>query len=139
VLAPLGKIYYDYAKLDPARLNWQPASAGISPVTAIFVDISVKNSVISRNGYQTVTVSVKDQRGKEVSGAAVTLVIKSPGGAQQVVSLPITDAKGKSVYSFNIGPALPGNVINFEATASYPVSLIVLTANDRTSCMVWFF
>ncbi len=136
-LAALGKIYYDYAKLDPARLVWQPESAAApTAVTAIFVDVSLKNSVVSRNSQQTVTVSVTDQRGLEVNGAVVALVIKYPGGTQQTITMPATNAKGRSEYVFNIGSVSPGSVINFEALVNYPG----VTANsDRTSCMVWFF
>lgn len=132
-LAPLGVIYYDYARLDPARLKANPVSAYYKPV-ALKLRASVLSPVVAPGAVQTGYLHVSDQLGNPLAGAAVTLIVRDPEGKASH-TLPPTNANGITVYSFPVSQAKAGTVVSME----FVVILQGIVARTRTSYMVWFY
>lgn len=139
-LAPLGEIFYKWARLDIGRLDpYNTAnSAGINngplvSVTALQPRASVFNPVAVANGPQTAFVYVVDQLNRPVNSAAVTLVLRYPD-RDETFTLPPTSATGTSYQTFVVPQVIPGNIISMEFIISYNG----LFAQTRTSYMVWY-
>jgi hypothetical protein len=131
VLAPLGQIYCDYAKLDCGR---RPGSFGLGSLSAIRARASVLKSNLPDGDRQTGFVYVTDQSGKPLSGAGVTLVVHYPHGDQAFTLRP-TNANGITAVSFVVGPAKPGALINMEFIIYYSA----LVTRTRTSFLLWHY
>jgi hypothetical protein len=138
-LAALGQIYFDYAEIDRRLLEARPDTASPGTARPAVTSVSAKGTVlvplVSPNGLQTGMVHVSDQLKKGLSNAAVTMVVYFAAGKQSF-SLPPTDAKGNSAFSFNVGAARAGDVVKLEFIVSYPGLNSITT---RTSYMVWFY
>jgi hypothetical protein len=134
-LAHLGQIYYDFAQLDRNRLLAKPDSAGFGNVTSIRARASVLDAVVPGGSSQTAYIYVTNQLNKPLSGVAVTLIVHYPAGDKSF-TLPPTDDKGATFFSFEVGKAVPGTIISMEFLVDYPG---LSQVRERTSYMVWFY
>jgi hypothetical protein len=134
-IAPLGRLYYDWAKLDPSRLAPHgPPDGQPGAVTTLYTKGSVLNAVVASTATQTAYVFVKDQLNNAINGAAVTLIIHFPD-QDQSYTLPPTNAKGITFQTFLAGKAVkPGITVSMEFIVAYNG----LMARTRTSYMVWY-
>lgn len=132
--APLGQIYYEFARLDPQRLRPAPPQAGGAPqVVRLFARGTVADAVIARNATQTAHVWVTDQLGNPLNGASVTLIVHYPTGDQPFV-MPLTDGRGTTSISFPAGRFAAGTFISLNFLVTYPG----VSTSTRSSYLLWF-
>jgi hypothetical protein len=108
-------------------------STPLPSVTAVDVSASVKYAITGREGYQTVYVHVTDQRGRNLSGAQVSLVAHYTT-EDRVFSAPPSDMTGYTQQTFSVGDPLPGYIIVIDVTVTYGS----LTAATQTSFLPWW-
>lgn len=134
VLAPLGRIYYEWAKLDPSRLQPHPPNDGqLGSITTLYAKGSVLKPVVNTTATQTAYVLVKDQLNNAINGAAVTLIVHFPG-QDKSFTLPPTNSKGTTFQTFPGGQIKPGTTVSMEFIVAYNG----LVARTRTSYLVWY-
>jgi hypothetical protein len=133
-LAPLGKLYYNYAGFDTTRFDPVGAAAHLGLITTLHARASVFKPVAVANDSQTAFVFVTDQFGRPLSGVAVNLIVYFPQG-QQSFNLPPTNAGGTSFQAFALAKVDPGTIVPMAFVMSYPGLADSLT---RTSCMIWY-
>lgn len=135
-LAPLGRMHFDFAKLDPNLLN-PPQGDNIpspaSTVTKLQAVASVLDPVAASGTLQVGFVQVRDQVNVAVENAAVTLIIHYPQGDEKFM-LPRTNANGSSYHTFTVKAVAPGKIVPME----YIVTYNNLTTKTKASFMVWF-
>ncbi len=134
-VAPLGRIYRDEKKLNPA--DEIPETGGNSLSVAVVqlrARATVADSVVKRGATQAVYVTVTNQLNQPLQGALVTATIHYPTGPQSL-PLPPTDSRGTTTLSFNAGRFPPGTVVAIEVQASYQG----LTTKVPTSYLLWFY
>lgn len=127
-LTDLGLQAFDYFREDNDRRD----IARPVTVTQVSVRASVKLPVTGLDGAQTVYAVVTDQLSRPLPGAQVTVVVHLPGG-DQVITLPLTDEKGRASANFTFQGARLGETVAIEASADY----LNLTSNTRTSFLPW--
>lgn len=137
--ASVGQIYYDFAHLDRGRLR--PVEPFAAPaegayLTSLRATANLSNAVVARGGTQTVTVIVQDQLGRPVPGADVTLTVYFPTGPQKF-GLPVTNADGRTDFSFPAGKFRAGTVVAIHATIN--LYNLHLQTETRTSYLMWYF
>jgi hypothetical protein len=141
-------------KLDSTLLNPQPPPAILTtptpsstsaisaptdtptplpPVTAIDVSASVKHAITGREGYQTISIYVTDQRGRGLPGAQVSFVAHYTTG-DRAFPAPPTDTNGYTHHIFSVDNPLPGYIIVIDVTVTYGR----LTATTQTSFLPWW-
>ncbi len=137
--AMLGKIYYEFAGLDPSRLKPVPEKGdpGIRETPRpleVFAYPSVKDAIVARGAMQTAYIVVTDQLLQPLKGAAVTLVVHFPSG-DQTFTMPATDAKGTSTFTFPAGKFTPGTIVSME----YIITIHGLSKTTRFSYLLWHY
>ncbi len=132
--AALGTIYYDWARLDPARLRPTVVSAQARAVTTLRMSASVDDPFAPAGGTQRVFVQLSDQLGQPAANVAVQMIVHTPDG-DQAYTLPATDARGTTALTFLTGRYPAGVTINLELIASANG----LTATTRTSYLIWYY
>ena len=142
IVAALGEIYFDYAKLPKSLLAPVPDINALQPpkasaiVTGIFARSSVLNAITRQGGSQTGYVYVYDQLNQPISGASVTLVVKYPApGKSETFVLPPTNSQGITFRSFPVGLVKPGQMVVMEFYITYNNT----TITSRTSYMMWYY
>lgn len=133
-LAPLGQIYFDYAELDRGLLHPPPQTAINGTVTDLSLSASVTQAIIAQGGSQQIYVLVRDQLGRRISGAAVTLVAEFPSGPVPY-TLPPTDTNGTTTFTFPAGNNAAGTTVQLRVIVDYAG----MNRETRTSYMLWFF
>jgi hypothetical protein len=136
-LAPLGLIYYRYARLDESRLYSGTGSTSYDAIDAarvatVAARASVFNPVIVAKGQQTVFVYVTDHLGTPLGNAGVTLVVHYPD-LDRTFQLPPTSASGTSFQTFVVPEVGAGTVIAMD----FIVTHNGLFGSTKTSYMVW--
>ena len=98
----------------------QPAAV-TSKITALQATASVRNAFTSRGDRQTVWVYVYDQNDEPVEGAAVQLVIHYSTGDRVIEArdIPLTDKKGHTQKTFDLGEPTPGQLVVIDANVTY--------------------
>jgi hypothetical protein len=132
-LGELGQVYAT-TRLPSSVL--QPPSDQITPaaqVTAIRTIASLRWTISKPTGQQTLYVYVLDQRGRPVSGAAVSAVVRFPTGDKKV-TLGATDADGHTQAAFDLGKLAAGQSVVVHVQASWAA----LVADTQTSFFVWW-
>jgi hypothetical protein len=132
-LGELGQVYAT-TRLPPSVL--QPPSDQITTaaqVTAIRAIASLRWAVSKPAGQQTLHVYVLDQRGRPVSGAAVSAVVSFPTGDKNVTLGP-TDVDGHTQAAFGLGQLAAGQSVVVHVQASWAM----FVADTQTSFFVWW-
>jgi hypothetical protein len=135
-LAPLGEIYYKWAKLDPRGLEPQlPIDSRIHPAVSksIKARAAVLEGAVPPGGTQAAYVRAVDQLNRPLANAAVTLIIHYPSGDKSFTLSP-TDTQGVTMQFFNAGNAAVGTIIAMEFIVSSPGLEPVWAP---TSYMIW--
>ncbi len=152
-LSPLGELYFSLQGEDPALLDPRPPSnnAPAFSVTSLQVLISVEHLTLHQNESQTIYITVLDQIGQPVTGAAVQVDLcwlddhadVSPEaqtvttvGALGEKCVPVgevwTDAEGRGTVK-TVAPATMGHIeieVQVEAQG--------VTAHGKSSFRVWW-
>ncbi len=139
----LGEMWIDlhpnlYEYIKPAR-PWAPGTEPVAAtlkITALQVAASVRNAFTSRGDRQTVWVYVYDQNDEPVEGAAVQLVIHYSTGDRVIEArdIPLTDEKGHTQKTFDLGEPAPGRLVVIDANVTYND----LTTQAQTSFFPWW-
>jgi hypothetical protein len=133
-LEPLGSMYFNGAGFDPTLLDPVGAAGHLGQVTTLYARASVFKPTAVAKTSQTAFVFVTDQFGRPVSGAAVTLIVYLPQGAQTFNLLP-TNAGGTTFQGFALANVDPGAIVPMSFVLSYPGLADTVT---RTSCMILY-
>ncbi len=136
VVAPLGKIFYQWARLDPRRVEPNNLTAGIDPQqppTAILARGSVFLASAAAGETQVAFVNVNNQLNAPLGGAAVTLVVHYPDHDESF-QLPPTSASGVTFQTFIVPPTKAGAVVSME----FIITHSGLFGETRTSYMIWY-
>lgn len=132
----LGELGQVYATIRLPSSVLQPPSDQITPaaqVTAIRTIASLRWAISKPTGQQTLHVYVLDQRGRPMSGAAVSAVVSFPTGDKNVTLGP-TDADGHTQVVFDLGKLAAGQSVVVHVQASWAA----LVADTQTSFFVWW-
>jgi hypothetical protein len=137
-LADLGSIDFDFlaaqGKVDPALKKPVAAPGIIGDVPlSLKVSATMKQTVTSQRGSQTLYVYVTDQKNMPVKGAEVEFSLRDASGAQ-TFAMPRTDANGFTSYTFDVGAFRPAQSVFVSVMAASNG----VTGTDRTSFFTWF-
>lgn len=135
-VAPLGLIYYRWAKLDESRLMAGNRTATINAEqapTAILARASVFQASPFVGDNQVAFVYVNNQFGAPLAGAAVTLIVHY-ADHDTSYQLPPTSAAGTTFQTFQVESSPAGYVVALE----FIVTHSGLFSDARTSFMIWY-
>ena len=132
--AELGTIYYDWARLDPARLRPDTGYAQQGTITTLRMSAAVDDPFAPAGGTQRVFVQITDQLGQPTANVSVQMIVHAPDG-DQAYTLPPTNARGVTALTFLAGQYAAGTTVNLELLASASG----MTASTRTSYLIWYY
>lgn len=136
VVADLGYEYFFTNKEDPSRLEPQPnarnsAIAGIVELNARAVPME---AVTTRNGSQTISIHVTDQRRIAVAGVQAVLIVRMPSGEEnRYIVNKLTDANGLTYFTFPYASRDIGL-----AEIQVDITRDGLQASTKTSFRIWW-
>ncbi len=133
-IAPLGSIYYDWARLDPKLLRPNVVAAQAGAIKTLRMNASVDDPFAPAGGTQRVFVQVTDQLGQPAANVAVQMIVHAPDGDTAYTLAP-TDARGVTALTFLAGKYAAGTTINLELIASASG----LTSTTRASYLIWYY
>lgn len=135
-VAPLGLIYYRWARLDIIRLTTKNNPANINSLQAPTV-IQARASVFlaspAAGDTQVVFVNVTNQLNVPVGGAAVTLIVHYPD-RDETFQLPPTSASGTSFQTFVVPSVAAGTIVSMD----FIIAHSGIFGDTRTSYMIWY-
>ncbi|MCC7358259.1 MAG: hypothetical protein IT317_02210 [Anaerolineales bacterium] len=133
-VAPLGLIYYRWAKLDESRLLAPDRFAQFNNApTAILARASVFQASPFVGDDQVAFINVTDQLGRPLADAAVTLIVRY-ADHDTAYQLPPTSASGTTFQTFTVEDSPAG----FTVALQFIVTHAGLFSDTRTSFMIWY-
>lgn len=134
-VAPLGLIYYRWARLDLSRLtnSNNPASIDSLQATRLRASASVFLASPAVGDTQVAFVNVTNQLNVPVGGAAVTLIVHYPDH-DETFQLPPTSASGTTFQTFVVPDVAAGTIISMD----FIITHAGIFGDTRTSYMVWY-
>jgi hypothetical protein len=149
-LASLGETYFRAAGLNLALLGRaepiQAEEAAQTPdliptvwsplrrqVKQLIVYTSLRKTIVSTHGDQSVSVYAADQDGQAISGATVMCTVRYPY-EDRVLAMPVTDTNGRSYLTFQLANPPPGYIVFVEVMATYGQA----RAGGRAAFLTWW-
>lgn len=137
-LAPLGRIYFDYIREDPALLLPSPPMDVRDNLPNTVLGLRARaypqRATLPPQGEQTIHIIVQDQNLMPVSGAEVSLVLSLPSGREDRIIVPgFTDKNGIIRYTFQFTEQPPGMAL-IQVDAAYQS----IQARTLTSFRIWY-
>ena len=135
-LTNLGEIYVEQIGIPEQYMAPVYPERFGNPITHIDVSASVRDSVVSRGGTQTIFVYVSDQQQESVANATIQMTVVYPSGETQTFNdLALTNASsGFTSRSFDVLPAAPGQRITINVTATCQG----LSDTTQSSFIIWW-
>lgn len=136
-MTDLGRLYFNAANEDPARLNAVPPMGNIpqppASVLSLKVMVFVWRAVTLPSDTQKVYVIVQDQALKPVSGATGTVTVHLPTG--QDLAYPVTtNASGIAIISgIEFSRQTPGSLVPIDVQVKFGG----MEASATTSFRIW--
>jgi len=138
VLAPLGRIYFNYIAEDPALLLPSPPRSVVNNLPQTVLELRTRafpqRATLPHQGEQTLFIVVQDQNLLPVANAEVSLVMRLPSGQEDRIIVPgFTDKNGILRYTFQFADQ-PLGVAQIQVHASF----LSLQARTLTSFRIWY-